>query len=125
MATIRKFDDLLIWQKSHSLALSVYKVTEYLPRSEQFGLTSQIRRAIVSVTSNIVEGFERGTNKEFRQFLIIARASLAETQSQLLIARDLDYLTVNDFDRIASQSIELHKMINGMIKHLQTRSLTN
>jgi four helix bundle protein len=123
VATIIKFTDLLTWQKGHSFVLAVYKSTARLPQSEQFGLTGQIRRAAVSVTSNIVEGFERGTNKEFRQFLIISRASLAETQNQLLLAKDLGYLKKEDFERLAGQSVELRKMINGFIKSLQTRSL--
>ena len=123
MASIRKFSDLLVWQKGHQFVMVIYKVTSSFPGSEQFGLTSQIRRAAVSITSKIVEGFERGSNRELRQFLIIARASLAETQNQLLVARDLGYIAKEDFDKLASQSVEVHKMINGFMKSLQTRQL--
>ncbi len=123
MASITKFTDLIVWQKAHVFVLSIYRSTEIFPVSEQFGLTSQIRRASVSITSNIVEGFERGTNKELRQFLIIARASLAEVQNQLLIARDLKYLSKNDFTKLAGDSVEVHKLINGFMKSLQARKL--
>lgn len=100
--------------------LEVYRLSENFPQIEQFGLTSQLRRAVVSITSNIVEGFDRGSNKEFKQFLIVARASLSESQNQLLIARDLGYLKPVDFEKLVADSIEIHKMINGFIKSLQT-----
>ncbi len=123
MASITKFTELIAWQKAHKLVLAIYKATEQFPASEQFGLTSQVRRAAVSITSNIVEGFERSSNKELKQFLIIARGSLGETQNQLLLARDLGYLSKEDFNRLAHDSIEVHKLINGFIKSLQTRKL--
>lgn len=123
MATVKKFTDLLVWQKAHSFVLGIYKQTESFPKAEQFGLTNQMRRAAVSVTSNIVEGFERGSNKELKQFLVISRASLAEVQNQLLIARDLEYISKQDFNKLAEQSVEIHKMTNGFMKSLQTRSL--
>jgi len=124
VASIKKFTELIAWQKSHRLVLDVYKATEVFPRSEVFGLQSQIRRAVVSVTSNIAEGFERGSNKELIQFLIMARASLSETQNQLLIAKDLGYLNKKDFDELADKTVEVHKIINGLIKSLRTSKLT-
>lgn len=123
MASITKFTELIVWQKAHKLVLAIYKLTEQFPTSEQFGLTSQLRRAAVSVTSNIVEGFERSTNKELRQFLVISRGSLAETQYQLLLARDLGYISTNEFNKLAKDSVEVHKLINGFMKSLQTRKL--
>ena len=125
MASIKKFTELLVWQKAHTFVLDIYKTTEKFPASEQFGLTSQLRRAAVSITSNIVEGFDRGSPKEFKQFLIVARASLSETQNQTLIALDLNYISRDRFDALAVQSIEIHKMINGLIKSLQTHRLDN
>jgi four helix bundle protein len=125
VASIKKFTDIIAWQKGHALVLSVYKLTDSMPQKEQFGLQSQIRRAVISITSNIAEGFERGSSKEFIQFLIIARASLAETQNQLLIARDLKYLPKTDFDQLAADSIEVHKILNGFIKSLRTSKLAN
>jgi four helix bundle protein len=121
VASIKKFTELKSWQKSHILALNAYKITETMPQKEQFGLQSQIRRAIVSITSNIAEGFERGSNKEFARCLIMARASSAETQKQLHIARDLGYVSAKTFDQLASSSVEIHKIINRLIKNLRTR----
>lgn len=121
MASFKKFTDILAWQKSHKFVLNIYRLSESFPTTEQFGLTSQIRRAAVSITSNIVEGFDRGSNKEFKQFLIIARSSLSECQNQLLIAKDLGFMTQKDFEKMAADSVEIHKMINGLIKNLQTR----
>lgn len=110
------FKDLIVWQKAHSFALSVYKVASEFPSSEQFGLTSQIRRAAVSVSSNIVEGYERGSKKELNRFLLIVRGSNAEVQAQLLLAKDLGYISKEDFDKIARQSVEVNKLINGFRK---------
>jgi four helix bundle protein len=124
VASIKKFTDLIAWQKGHALVLHVYSVTDNMPAKEQFGLQSQIRRAVVSVTSNIVEGFDRGSSKEFVQFLMMARASLAEVQNQLLIAKDLQYISKQDFEQLALNSVEIHKIINGLIKNLRTRKLT-
>ena len=114
-----------VWKRSHTFVLALYKATDALPASEQFGLTSQMRRAGVSITSNIAEGFDRSSTREFKQFLIVSRASLSEVQSQLLIARDLGFLRKEVFDALANESQQIHKMINGLIKHLLTRQLTN
>ena len=110
------FKDLLVWQKSHVFVLGIYKLTKSFPADEQLGLTSQIRRAAVSISSNIVEGSQRGSDKELKRFLLIARGSLAEVQAQLLIAKDLDYIDPGDFTKIALQAVEINKMINGLMK---------
>jgi four helix bundle protein len=123
MATVQKFTDLIMWQKAHKYTLGVYRITESFPKSEQFGLSNQIRRAAVSICSNVVEGFDRGTSKEFKQFLMIARGSLTETQAQLILAHDLRYIDDVNFKKLANQSVEIHKLINGFMKHLQTRQL--
>lgn len=112
------FKELIVWQKAHSLALEVYKCTESFPQSEQFGLTSQIRRAAVSISSNIVEGYERGSKAELNRFLLIARGSNAEVQAQLILARDLGYIDPKVFDSIAAKSVEVNKLINGFKKGL-------
>lgn len=125
MSSIKKFTDLTVWQRSHKFVVDVYSLTEKFPKSEQFALTTQIRRAAVSITSNIVEGFDRGSSKEFKRFLLIARASLSEVQNQLLIARDLNFIDTITFENMAKESVEIHKMINGMIKHLLTLKLAN
>lgn len=110
------FKDLKVWQKAHQLALKVYKASELFPKSELLCLTSQIRRAAISVSSNIVEGSQRGSNKEFMRFLLMARGSLAEVQAQLLLAKDLHYMSIKDFEHIASMTVEVNKMINGLMK---------
>lgn len=90
---IRSFTDLHAWQKAHELVLEVYKITKYFPREEQFGLTNQIRRASISVSSNLAEGFSRRSYKEKIQFYSMALGSTTEVQNQLLIAKDVDYIT--------------------------------
>ena len=110
------FKDLIVWQKSHAFVLSIYKATNNFPQSEQFALTSQIRRAAVSISCNVVEGYERGSQKELTRFLLIARGSNAEVQAQLLIAKDLGYLKEKDFAKLAEQSVEVNKLINGLRK---------
>ncbi len=116
---IKNFSDLDSWKKSHEMAIEVYKFTEKFPQKELFGLTSQIRRAAVSVTSNIAEGFSRETAKDKIRFYFIARGSVAEIQSQLAIARDIGYLNIKDFNSLALKSIVVHKLIAGMIRSLK------
>jgi len=113
---IKSFTDLIAWQESHKLALMIYKTTEDFPREEIFGLTNQMRRAAVSITSNIAEGFSRKTAKEKIQFYSIAIGSLTELQNQLVIARDIKYLSKDNFEKIAKQTILAHKLICGLKK---------
>lgn len=95
MSTISHFTDLVTWQKAHELAVSVYRITETFPRSEIFGITSQLRRAAVSVSANIAEGFKRRSRDDQRHFYTIAAGSLAEVEALALVARDVGYLNVN------------------------------
>ena len=113
---IKSFTDLNAWKEAHSLVLMIYKITKDFPKEEMFGLTSQIRRAVISITSNIAEGFSRQTYKEKIQFYFIAKSSLTEVQNQLLIARDINYINKQDFNDIANQSVIVHKLLNGLIK---------
>ncbi len=113
---IRQFTDLIAWCEGHKLVLSIYKITQSFPAVEQYGLTNQIRRAAVSVTSNIAEGFSRNTYKDKKQFYAIALGSLTEIQNQLHIASDIKYIQKLDYDLLADQSIVVHKLINGLIK---------
>ena len=112
---ITKFTDLIVWQQSHKLVLSVYQVTKQFPREEIFGLTSQMRRAAVSVTSNIAEGFARKSKKEKSQFYTIARGSLVELESQLLVSRDILYLTAEAFEKIYAELVSAHQLLNAFI----------
>ncbi|MFA9559316.1 four helix bundle protein [Evansella sp. AB-rgal1] len=109
---------LIVWQKSHALVLEIYEITKGFPKEELFGLTSQIRRAAVSIPSNIVEGKARGSNKEYRRFLLMARGSLEEVKYQLLLAKDLHYIEVNRYNGILYIADEVGKMINGILRKL-------
>jgi four helix bundle protein len=120
-ATIRSFTDLNAWRESHALVVSLYQVTKAFPKEEQFGLTNQMRRAAVSITSNIAEGFGRRTQNDRVHFYDMARASLAELQSQLLVARDVDYLPVDSFQKLAIQAVECHKVLTGLINATRNR----
>lgn len=123
MKQINSFTDLIVWQKGHKLVLEIYRVSDKFPNSENFGLTNQLRRAAVSVTSNMCEGFERNSSKEFLQFLSISRGSIAEVQNQLLIARDLGYIERSKFVKIAELTIEVHKLLNGFAKSIRRKNL--
>jgi len=118
---IQSFIDLDVWKKSHRLVLMVYKLIQKLPSKEQFVLGSQMSRAAISITSNIAEGFSRDSYKDKIRFYYIARGSLTELQNQLLIAKDLSYITNKKFKEIADQTVEVHKLINGIIKKSKTK----
>ena len=112
------YKDLIAWQKSMRFVSRVYRVTQGFPREERYGLTSQIRRAAVSIPSNIAEGQGRRTIGEFRQFLGNAKGSYAELETQLLIAQDLGYLK-NDCD-LFDQLGEIGRLLNGLLRSLST-----
>lgn len=111
---IKSFTDLYAWQEAHKLVLIVYKETESFPQKEIFCLTQQMRRAVISITSNIAEGFSRQTNKEKYQFYSMALGSVTELQNQLLVAKDVGYLGKEIFSKLADQTVIVHKLINGL-----------
>lgn len=113
---IKSFTGLNVWREGHKLVLEIYKQTQQFPKEEKFGLTDQIRRAAVSITSNIAEGFSRFNKKEKRQFYRIALGSLTELQNQLLIARDISYLSKERFIFLAELTVVVSKLLNGLIK---------
>ncbi|MBI2049362.1 four helix bundle protein [Candidatus Roizmanbacteria bacterium] len=113
---IKSFTDLNAWKKGHGLVLGIYKITKMFPSEEKFGLVDQMRRCVVSITSNIAEGFSRKTKKEKAQFFYTSLGSVTELQNQLLIAKDLSYLNKEVFKNIASRTIVVSKLINGLIK---------
>ncbi len=119
---ITSFTDLRAWQEGHKLALMVYEITKQFPKEEVFGLTNQLRRAVVSFTSNVAEGFSRNSYKDKLHFYTMALGSLTEAQNQLLIARDIGYITKNEFNSIADKTIEVSKITNGLIKKSKTFS---
>lgn len=114
--TIRNFTDLITWQEGHKLVLEIYKLTKQFPSDERFGLVSQLRRASVSVTSNIAEGFSRISYKEKIQFYAIALGSLTELQNQIIIAKDLKYFSASEFQKMNDHIVLINKMINGLMK---------
>lgn len=113
---IKSFTDLNAWKESHKLVLLIYGQTTSFPKEEIFGLTNQIRRAAVSIVSNIAEGFGRQSYKEKTQFYSIAQGSNLEIQSQLLVARDTGFLKEKDFQGVANQSIIVGKLLSGLIR---------
>lgn len=117
---IRSFTDLHAWKEGHRLVLSIYKVTKEFPKEEKFVLIDQLRRCSVSITSNIAEGFSRYGKPEKKQFYRIALGSLTELQNQLIISRDLGYISKEDFYRLAEITVSVSKMINGLIKSANT-----
>lgn len=114
--TIKTFKDLLAWQKSHELVIATYKLLEFLPIGEKFALSNQMKRAAVSITSNIAEGFSRKTVKDKAQFYQTSLGSLTELESQIILAVDLDYISKDAWENIQSLVVETSKLLNGLIK---------
>lgn len=113
---ITTFKDLVAWQEGHKLVLLIYKATDNFPAKETYSLIDQMRRAAVSITSNIAEGFSRRGPKDKVKFYYMAQGSLTEIQNQIIVAKDIHYLALKPFNEIWEQSIITHKLINGIIK---------
>lgn len=114
MSRIERFEDLIAWQKARWLTKEIYMVTRKGSFAKDFGLSQQIQKAAVSVMSNIAEGFERGSRKEFCRFLAIAKSSCAEVRAQLYIAFDIGYLEQIEFERLLAQAEEVGRIIGGL-----------
>ena len=112
--TITSFQDLIAWQKARTLTAQIYQATAEGKFSRDFGLRDQIRRAAVSVMSNIAEGFERGRPSEFHQFLSIAKGSCAEVRSRLFVALDAGYLPRSQFDLLMAAAVEVARIVGGL-----------
>ena len=112
------YRDLVVWQKSMAVVRSVYQLTKQFPKEELYGLTNQIRRSAVSIPSNIAEGKSRYGNKEFVRFLLIARGSSAELETQLLISQDLSYANAEQIEPLMNSLAEVGKMLSGLISKL-------
>jgi len=113
---ITSFRDLRVWQLAMDLVELVHRLTRSFPRNEIYGLTSQVRRASVSVPSNIAEGYGRGSRREYLQFLYIAQGSLKELETQTILAHQLNYVTANQADRILLESEVLGKMLGSLVR---------
>ena len=110
---MRAFSNLSIWQKSHSLTLKIYHITQSFPKEEVFGLTSQMRRSASSISTNIAEGCGRGSNPQFRRFLDFSIGSSSELEYQVILSKDLQYISENIFNELESLVIEVRKMIHA------------
>jgi four helix bundle protein len=115
----QSYRELIVWQRAMELTVAVYRLTREFPKEELYSLTSQIRRAAVSIPSNIAEGQGRGSTREFRQFLAIARGSNCEVQTQLELARDLGFGHSEVIDRAEALSEEVRKMLFGMLSSVK------
>jgi four helix bundle protein len=118
---MQRFTDLKVWQRGHSLVLSVYRLTTGFPQTERYGLVSQLRRAALSVPTNIAEGSKRLTGQEYARYLNIAEASLAETEYLLMVSRDLGYLSAATVAPPLSEASELSRMLYGLRKKVAPR----
>ncbi|MBD3903682.1 four helix bundle protein [Chryseobacterium sp. Ch-15] len=113
------FKELLVWQKSINFVTEIYELTNGFPKSEMYGLTSQIRRASISIPSNIAEGNSRRSVADYLQFLKISRGSSAEVETQLIIAQNLKFLNEEHYLKLNQDIIEISKMLNGLINSLK------
>ena len=114
------YRDLVVWQKSMQFVTTLYRSTEGFPKSEMFGLCSQLRRAVVSIPSNIAEGQGRNSPKEFIHHLSYAYGSLLETETQLQIAANLGYIEQAEVNRLPQDAAEIGRMLNGLLRSIRT-----
>lgn len=115
---MKDFRELKVWEKSHQLAVGIYRVTAAFPRDELYGLTSQVRRAGASVPANIAEGCGRGGDGDFARFLQISMGSASELEYHLLLAHDLKFLSKADYERLTSEATQVKRMLTSLIQKL-------
>lgn len=118
--SIQRFEDLIAWQKARLLTKDIYAITTQEKFAKDFGLSNQIQRSAVSIMANLAEGFERGSQAEFKRFVSIAKASCAELRSHLYIAEDIAYLNLADAKRLHHQAQELAKILGGLYSSIKT-----
>ena len=123
MAKINKFEDLECWKRARRFTIEIYKVTGIGKFARDFALRDQIRRAAISILSNVAEGFERGGDNEFLQFLSVAKGSSGEARSQLYVALDQSYVSQNQFESLSKSVTEVSQLISGLMKYLRQSSL--
>jgi four helix bundle protein len=121
MGKFSSFEEINSWQKSRIFNKRIYQITENLNFKKDFDFVRQIRRASISISSNIAEGFERNTDKEFIYFLYVAKASAGEVRSQIYLAFDLDYIAKQEFDELLESVTEISKLLSGLIKYLSSK----
>lgn len=120
--TLKSYRDLIVWNKAINLVVIAYKATAGFPKSETYGLISQVRRAATSIPANIAEGYGRGSRKEYLQFLSIAQGSLKELETHLIVSERLSYLTAAQTKRLLSDTDELGRMLGSLIRKLKGAS---
>jgi len=120
LSTIKSFEDLPVWKDARKFTNKIYNLTNKFPKEELYGLTSQIRRATVSIMSNIAEGFDRRSDKELSNFLSMARGSSSEVQNDLYIAIDLEYISQDEFNQLYQEAKKIAKQINGLMTYLKS-----
>jgi four helix bundle protein len=118
---MKDFRQLMVWKKAHQLALAVYKASAVFPNDERYGLTSQLRRASVSIPTNIAEGCGRFTDPDFARFLQIAMGSASETEYQILLARDLDFIPAPEYDKLRKDVEEVKRMLASLLRTLRKK----
>ena len=118
---MNNFKKLIVWQKAREFVKDIYILTKKFPKEEQFGLTSQIRRAVVSIVSNIAEGSGRGTDNDFAHFLDLAQGSAYEVETQIILSLDLNYILVEEFTIVNDKIQEIQKMINKLTSSLRNK----
>jgi len=121
MAGVKRFEDLIAWQKARELARAVYEATTKDRFARDFGFRDQITRAAVSVMSNLAEGFERGSRSEFHQYIVVAKASCAEVRSDLYLAHDVGYIDPGHFEKLMAQADEVARIVNALRTAVQKR----
>lgn len=119
---VKRFEDLEVWQRARALTRKIYGLTKLNPFSGDFGLRDQIQRASVSAMSNVAEGFERGTNKEFAKYVFISKGSVGEVRSLLYVALDQQYITDQQFKTAFDECVRISQLCWGLIRHLQRNS---
>jgi four helix bundle protein len=120
---LKNYKDLKVWQKSYELCLKIYRITAEFPKEERYGLTSQIRRSVVSIASNIAEGYGRKTTIDYIRMLYISYGSVCELETQILLAGDLDFIEKGQLCTTKKYIAEIERMLKALIKSLENKSL--
>ena len=120
---LKNYKELNVWQKSYELCLRIYRITAKFPKEERYGLTSQIRRSVVSIPSNIAEGYGRKTTVDYIRMLYISYGSVCELETQILLAGDLDFIEKSELVTAKKDIAEVERMLKALIKSLETKHL--
>ncbi len=118
---LKNYKELVVWQKSYQLCIETYRITKGFPKEERFGLTSQTRRAAISTPSNIAEGYGRKTTREYVHALYVAYGSTCELETQVMLSRDLGFITAEDMKRLQEGIGEIERMLKALIKSLEKK----